>query len=125
FAKFGITGTFHLSGVGVRTQAPSVKKKFIGLRLISFLLLVLGIAIPGYFILNKKEAPKIAKRSYFPEHRLAILPIESIRQNPEDQQIADAITAEVINVASPLLGITVTDRKTVMSFQGKKIDSKT
>lgn len=117
FAKFGITG----SGFSQTVKRRSGKKRSLILRL-SALALVVCALIASYFLFIKKTA---SQQPYgFQVRKLAVLPFENLG-SPQDENVTDGITSEVIHTLTQLFGVSVTDRKTVMAYKGKKTDSKT
>ncbi len=118
FAKFGITG----SGFSQTISRRSEKKRSSLVFRLSALLLILCAVTASYFFFIKKTTNE---QTYgFQARKLAVLPFENLG-SPQDENVTDGITSEVIHTLAQLFGISVTDRKTVMAYKGKKVDSKT
>lgn len=119
FAKLGITGNGFSQTVN--RPNPSKKRSSLVFRSLAFAL-VLCALIASYFLFFKKTA---TEQTYgFQSRKLAVLPFENLG-SPQDENVTDGITTEVIHTLAQLFGISVTDRKTVMAYKGKKVDSKT
>lgn len=119
FAKLGIAGSGFSQTVSRRHSGKKRSSRLLAL-VSSFI--VLCALTASYFLFFNKTAPE---QPYgFQVRKLAVLPFENLG-SPQDENVTDGITSEVIHTLAQLFGISVTDRKTVMVYKGKKIDSKT
>lgn len=86
-------------------------------------LLVLGIG--SYFIFFK-SSERVASplESMTSVRTIAVLPFESLSASKDDEFFADGLTSEIISILTRLEGVQVTDRKTAMSYKGRKSDVK-
>ncbi len=119
FAKFGVTGSGFRQ---TRSRRSSGKQSSSRVFRSVALLVVLGALAASYFLFINKAAP--AQPYGFQVRKLAVLPFENLGST-QDENVTDGITSEVIHTLAQLFGVSVTDRKTVMAYKGKKMDSRT
>ena len=64
---------------------------------------------------GKRPAPTQAQQK---KHRLAVLPLANIGQNPDDEYFAEGLTEELISTLSRIAGLSVIARTSMMRFKG-------
>lgn len=118
FAKLGITGDGFSQTISRRSSGKKRSRVF---ALVS-LFVVLSALTASYFLFFKKTT---TEQPYgFQVRKLAVLPFENLGST-QDENVTDGITSEVIHTLAQLFGVSVTDRKTVMAYKGKRAGSKT
>lgn len=88
-------------------------------------LILLALAVGGYFMfLRTPEREANPLESIIATRTIAVLPFESLSASKDDEYFADGLTSEIISILTRLEGVQVTDRKTAMSYKGRKSDIK-
>ncbi|HEY6172455.1 MAG TPA: FlgO family outer membrane protein [Candidatus Kapabacteria bacterium] len=116
------------AGAPKPTLAPThtpIKKRSSLVRFGIPVLVLLALGVGGYFLFfrtSERDADPL--ESIVAIRTIAVLPFESLSASKDDEFFADGLTSEIISILTRLEGVQVTDRKTAMSYKGRKSDVK-
>jgi TolB-like protein len=125
FEKLSVS--FQKEGRPVVKQLPTADKPkrsaLVRFGIPALILLALGVG--SYFMFfRSSERDANPLESIIAVRTIAVLPFESLSASKDDEFFADGLTSEIISILTRIEGVQVTDRKTAMSYKGRKSDVK-
>lgn len=84
-------------------------------------LLVLAVALLGYFFIYKKQG-SVSTNNDAPEKSIAVLPFVNMSSDPQQEYFSDGLSEELINMFTKLPGLKVIGRTSSFAFKGKNED---
>jgi len=92
--------------------APPVRQQKLRIAVVSLAIVILGLAGSGLYLLNHR-APVAGSDI----HSIAVLPLENLSGNPEQEYLADGMTDELITHLAKLGSPKVISRTSVMQYK--------
>jgi len=110
--KVNLTDSARTAAVA---PTKSATRHRVGLALLGIAILVI---IGGTYLYSHQHGPMFARPPWVPIRALAVLPLENLSRDPEQEYFADGVTDELITQLAQIRALRVISRTSVMRYKG-------